>query len=372
MCVPDHWTFIILAEEEAMLKGFRFTGTFVILVLFILTGCSGIGPKTVARDRFDYIKAVSDSWEKQMLLNLVRLRYLHAPVFLDVASIINTYSLETELQAGASWNDFLAGDSQVLGARGRYTDRPTITYTPLMGEKFTESLMTPLPVSGILSLLQAGYPVDFVFRIGVQTINGIENRFGGKLMLRSTDPRFNRLIQAIGRIQSSNALGMRVKPKGETSAMVLFFRGKPSDEILMEMKNFRQLLGLNMDSREFRVVYGSIADGDKEIAIQTRSMLQIMVELASYIEVPEKDVVEGRVNANSEEADSGFPPLIRVRSGDSLPADAYVGVRYRKQWFWIDDRDLPSKRMFAFSMLLFSLTETGDRGGAPIVTVPTN
>jgi hypothetical protein len=69
-----------------MLKGFRFSGTFMIVALIFSTGCGGIGPKTVARDRFDYITAVSESWEKQMLLNLVRLRYMHAPVFLDVAS----------------------------------------------------------------------------------------------------------------------------------------------------------------------------------------------------------------------------------------------------------------------------------------------
>jgi hypothetical protein len=354
-----------------MQKGFRFTDIFIILALFLSAGCGGIGPKTVARDRFDYITAVSESWEKQMLLNLVRLRYLHAPVFLDVASIINTYALETELEASAGWNAFLVGDSQLVGARGKYTDRPTITYTPLMGEKFTESLMTPLPVAGVLSLLQGGWPVDFVFRICVHTINGIENRFGAQLMRRPADPRFNRLIQALGRIQISKGLGTRVRREGKQKATVLFFRAKPSAETLMEMNNIRALLGLSMDSWEFHVVYGSIAADDEEIAIQTRSMLQIMAELASNIEVPEKDVAEGRVYATLAEA-PGFEPLIRVRSGDSLPADAYVGVRYRKQWFWIDDRDLSSKRMFAFSMLLFSLTETGPRGGAPIVTVPTN
>jgi hypothetical protein len=354
-----------------MITRFGFIGSFMIVALIFSSGCSGIGPKTVSRDRFDYINAVSESWETQMLLNLVRLRYLHAPVFLDVASIINTYALETELEASAGWNQLLRGDSQAVGARGKYTDRPTITYTPLMGEKFTESLMTPLPVTGVLSLLQGGYPVDFVFRVCVHTINGIENRFGGQLMRRPADPKFNRLIQALGRIQTSKGLGTRVKSEGKQKATVLFFRAKPGAETLKEMKNVRELLGLNMDSWEFRVVYGSVAADDKEIAIQTRSMLQIMAELASNIEVPEKDVAEGRVYAPPVEA-PGFEPLIRVQTGDSLPADAYVGIRYRKQWFWIDDRDLSSKRMFAFSMLLFSLTETGPRGGAPIVTVPTN
>jgi hypothetical protein len=41
-------------------------------------------------------------------------------------------------------------------------------------------------------------------------------------------------------------------------------------------------------------------------------------------------------------------------------------------WFWIDDRDLDSKRIFALTMLLFSLTETGGDQRAPILTAPTN
>ena len=64
--------------------------------------------------------------------------------------------------------------------------------------------------------------------------------------------------------------------------------------------------------------------------------------------------------------------LIAIHSGPKRPTDAHVAVRYRDLWFWIDDRDLNSKRMFAFVMLLFSLTETGGDQRAPIVTVPTN
>ena len=71
-----------------------------------------------------------------------------------------------------------------------YTDRPTITYAPLVGERFARSLMTPLPPPAILSLIQAGYPVDAVLRLTVHEVNGIRNRYGGDLRARPADPEF--------------------------------------------------------------------------------------------------------------------------------------------------------------------------------------
>ncbi|MGN6731701.1 MAG: hypothetical protein ACTHMB_06965 [Candidatus Binatia bacterium] len=73
------------------------------LLLTGLSGCASVGPGTVARDRFDYISAISDSWKSQMLLNLVKLRYGDAPVFLDVASVINQYGIEGSLGFSGSW-----------------------------------------------------------------------------------------------------------------------------------------------------------------------------------------------------------------------------------------------------------------------------
>ena len=164
---------------------------------------------------------------------------------------------------------------------------------------------------------------------------------------------------------------MRVKPMGDKNSVVVFFRSELSDEIANEINTVQQILGLSPDVKEIRVVYGAYAADDQEIAMLTRSMLQIMIELASYIDVPLKDIEEGRV-ASSDKTETDMSPLIRIHSGASRPEDALVAVPYKDTWFWIDDKDIASKRMFSFMMMLFSLTETGDKSGAPIVTVPTN
>jgi hypothetical protein len=134
------------------------------------------------------------------------------------------------------------------------------------------------------------------------------------------------------------------------------------------------MLGLNPRGREFRVVYGSISSDDREIAILSRSVLQVILNLASFIEVPETHVAEKRVGPSltEEKADgSRVPPLMRIQSSSGKPEDAFVAVPYRNHWFWIDDRDLRSKGLFSFLMYIFNLVDTGVKEGAPVVTIPT-
>ena len=73
----------------------RFTLPLTVFFLSCFTGCMSMGPWTIARDRFDYAAAISESWKSQTLLNLVKIRYADAPVFLDVASVINQYALRS-------------------------------------------------------------------------------------------------------------------------------------------------------------------------------------------------------------------------------------------------------------------------------------
>lgn len=127
----------------------------ISLAFMLLAGCGPkIGPNTIPRDRFDYGTAIGDSWKTQMLLNIVKLRYADTPVFLDVTGVVNQYSLEGQINLGGGLNTGFTGDDTAqIGATGRYADRPTITYMPLIGPKFTTSILTPLPPGALLQLV---------------------------------------------------------------------------------------------------------------------------------------------------------------------------------------------------------------------------
>jgi hypothetical protein len=350
---------------------------FTVFVLLLFTGCASIGPPTVARDRFDYIEAISDSWRAQTLLNMVKIRYGDAPVFLDVASVITQTGVTgTVAVSGAWWQNLLQlpfTTTAGMTAAGTYGERPTVTYLPISGEKFARSLMTPIPPAAILNFLQGGYPVDFVLRLTVHSINGIRSRFGAGARAREADPEFYPLVEKLRNIQQSGEIGMRVQKSGDRVTTSIVFGKKASPAVEAERGEVRRLLGLDPQADEFNVVYGSVAANDKEIAILTRSMLEILSDLASYIDVPATDVEQKRTYPSlAQEFATGapVPPLMRILSSPQRPDDAFAAVSYRQTWFWIDDRDFASKRLFSFIMFLFTLTDTGDKQGAPIITVP--
>ena len=348
-----------------------------IMRIFVMAGtimvnaaCASLGPATVARDRFDYTVSVADSWKRQMLLNIVKIRYGDAPIFLDVASIINQYQYSADLNASFGWSFPPNGNSQRVAIDGNFIDRPTITYAPMTGEKFARNLMTPVAPATVMSLVEGGYPIDLVFRILVHSINGIQNQFGGTARARRADPEFYIILEKLRRIQASGAVALRVRKTENRDALVLVFRKKVDPEMEKEGREVRRMLGLKEEGGDFRVVYGSVSSSDEEIALLTRSIVEILTDISSSVEVPSEHVAEKRVTPTMEPEGEGIKgTMIRILCSNDRPTDDFASVPYRGRWFWIDDRDYRSKKLFSFLMFVMTLTETGGKEGAPIVTI---
>src|SRR5687768_2025131 len=126
------------------MKNLRTGFPVVCLAAAMLAGCTHLGPKTIAVDRYDYSASIAESWKQQTLLNIVKLRYMDLPVFVDVASIVAGYSIQTGVNVAgtSSSSKAIQGDFVAAGGQAIYTDRPTITYVPATGEKFLRGLIT--------------------------------------------------------------------------------------------------------------------------------------------------------------------------------------------------------------------------------------
>ena len=344
-------------------------------VVALFTGCVHLGPKTIPVDRFDYSTAIADSWKGQTLLNIVKLRYMDLPVFVDVASIVSGYSLQTGGNIGGtvSSSGAIQGNFAAAGVQAIYTDRPTITYVPMTGEKFLTGLLTPIDPKRIFFMLQSGYSADFILALTVESLNGVRNRSTGGGLVREADPEFLHALKLLREIQIAGAFGMRVeedKAKGATA--VLFFRREdvPAD-IVEKGAEIRRLLRLAPDAQKFTLTYSPMRGADNELTVNSRSMMQIMGAFASYINVPEAHLKDHSAMPSFEHvAADELNNAVQIHSGTDKPASSFAAVRYRDHWFWIDDGDWQTKRALTAVMFFFTLADTGDGGNLPLITIP--
>jgi hypothetical protein len=338
------------------------------LALLALAGCTSVSPTHVTTDRMDYGQVVAESWKQQTLINVVRLRYADAPVFLDVASIINSHTVGGTAGAQAALTSGPTPDAFGLSGSGVWSNTPTVTYQPLLGDRFTRSLLQPIRPVSIFQLLQGGWSADLVFRTVVGSINGLRNASVGA----PSDPGFDELTDALSRIQRAGNIGIEVEPRKDGDGILLVMR-RPGvgDALGDDSRRVRELLGLAGDVPRFEIVYGMFPRAPNQVTVLTRSMMEIILQLGFGIDLPAADLASGRVLAGKRQAgDAEGKRLVHIRSGAEAPADSYAAVQYKRNWFWIDENDVESKRTFTFLMMLFSLAETGQSAAAPVVTVP--
>ncbi len=334
----------------------------------LLISCTSYGPQTIQRDHMDYGMAVRTSIKEQLLANIVGLRYMEAPVFVDVSSVINQYSISGNIQAGVGFNNaFGGGDTGSFGAGGRWEDRPTITYTPISGKKFSESLLTPVPPEALFALVQSGWPSELMFRMTVAAMNGVEDANGGK----QADPDYRELLLVWDRLRDARVLGLRQSnndDKEKPQIIVYVNKDNYSEQIQQDLAFMRRVLKLNPADHEYTLAYGLIQTETNEIAVLTQSILDIMVDLSWEINVPQEHIDSGRTRSTFIDTGLGGS-LFQVHSSKEKPEDTYVAIQNRGYWFYIDDHDMISKRTFGVLQILMSLTDAGETARGPVISI---
>jgi len=344
-------------------------GWMVLLVR--LSACSSYGPKTMDRDQLDYSRSIGESWKTQMLNNLVKIRYVDMPVFVDVGQIVAGYSLETAVNANAGFsNSFTGGDSQSLGASGKYTDRPTITYVPKTGSDYLRSLLVPVEPKALFSLVLAGYSSELLFSWAVESINSVHNYSVRGNRAVNADPEYTEFVRIFQKLQDLGLVNFEFEktPDKQDDMIVLFKNENLSQDAEAIRARSREIIGLSPDRNRFRIAYAPFARTDDVLAIQTRSMMQMLAALSGFVEIPAERTTHA---GPGYQVRPGEEWPFRVHSGPDRPEDAFSAIQYGGHWYWIYNDDLRSKRVFTLMLFLTTLTHSDSDTKAPVLTIPT-
>ena len=372
--------------QKTKKAGYRWA-LMIAAALFLLSGCAAQGAKRVPADRFDYNAAIAQSTREQMLLNIVRSRYLEVPVFLTVSSVLTQYEYDRSvgltaiLEFGSGTTDRGIGEANL-----RFSERPTITYLPVEGQEFSAHLLSDIPSEIIFAAAQAGWPIDIFMRIAIQRLGAAENMSFGEVPAGHSDSkaqvesdfkklkRFERMISLIFILSDREVLEVQLVEEDGKEERYLVIAEEVAEDLRPMLGELRQLIGLTNRNR-FRITDRVTNLKDDEISIQTRSVMAMMEFMARGVEVPVKHLEDGWVidyglqNSEGEMAKALIP--FKMHSSKNRPKNVFAAVGFRDHWYYIDHADITSKRALSLIIVLFRLQAPTPSGAAPILTLPT-
>jgi hypothetical protein len=132
------------------------------------------------------------------------------------------------------------------------------------------------------------------------------------------------------------------------------------------------LAGLDAGRLAYSLVGNADSDGNTSgsIHLRTRSVLGSMAWLSTAVYVPDPHLASG-LAPRRDALVAGVSHWFTVSYAASEPADAWLAVPYRDYWFYIDAKDLNTRRTFGLLTSLIRLEiGTADAYTRPVLTLP--
>jgi hypothetical protein len=367
-----------------MVMSFRNSLLPAVLAL-LATGCAtGLGARAVRSERPDYNQQIVRSADAEILLNLVRLRYNDSPLFLELGGIVAQYNYDATLSAAGTVGS--GAGSATIGSGLEYSEKPTITYTPLGGEEFASRMLAPIPLDAAMLFAQSGWSVERLLLVIVQRVNDLFNAptASGPTPERRPDyEAFADFAERFHRLQTAGLIGVNwemtkqdTNAPGEDARFWLRSPADPRSPLAADVAAVRRYLALAPGREEFELTAFPFMRRSSEVGMRCRSLLGVLYFLSAAVEPPAADVQAGLVTVTRD--DDGRPfdwskvtgKLMRIRSQKARPSNASVAVPYRDWWFYIADDDQSSKITFSLVNILFSLQAASGKGKSPLLTLP--
>jgi len=299
---------------------------------------------------------------------------------MEVASVSTSFYFDASASASVSLPESEV-NIYAFGAGAGYTERPTITYTPLQGDKFVRQLMKPIDINIILLLYHSGWSVERIFRVCLQSINGVRNAPGASGPTPDYAPKYKKFREVVGllrQLQLKRVLDMGQIPSEDPNNPIVEIRIDEDALEYEEVKQLCDLLVLEHGRTHFPLTIEIGAKGKDRITTVPRSLMGSLFYVSQSVEVPPEDERAKLVTISRDAEGNRFNwrevtgELMHIYSSRKRPHNAYLAINYRGSWFYIEDSDLTSKSTFSLLMQLFALQAGEIKSTGPILTLPVN
>jgi len=372
------------------------------LLTFLAVACS-LGPRQLEKGHIAYNAAVKAGKDDELLLNIVRLRYLDTIDFMATTSVSSQLDFTVSLGGQVGTDQ---GEKTSIGRGGvSYSTRPTFTFIPQGGQEFAKQLVEPIDVDDLTYLVAADWDMNLLFRLLVRALNDLHNELGlpnpqfrevmtHLAVLQANDEVFVGFVEDTEEISDSiDAAQVSGKDLVEAARSGFEFRrqspggdfvltaSRPKPTLVInsqrkEAAAIVRLLGLKTDGRMvYELGEGTAINLVKPerdtILVRTRSLLGAIIYLTQGVNIPEAHFKQGLTPREWPPGNVGIDisDLFQVRFSGTNP-NTDLAVQHRGYWFYIPDTDFASRyTFFTLSQLVrLGLSQTSAQE-APVLTL---
>jgi hypothetical protein len=338
-------------------------------------GCANVGPRSISMGRASYNEAINRTEDEQMLLSIVKGRYGETFSLLAVNGVAANVSFGSaaNVQAGVGNDDYYMGNLVPFSGGVAYEENPTITYSPVHGDRYLRELFSPVPLDILILLVRNQTFAASPLAILANRVNTIQNPDFLHSPSAQPDPRFARFLELHKELNQAGIMQVVVDLQEEERFNILITGYAPdwADQVL-EYHSLLELAAPEGTAEDIIVpLYAGVKGRDpKGIAISPRSTYDLIQIMKAAIDIPKEHLDEGLAMT--------FPPLgpvgqkVHVHSSKSKPKRAFIAVKHRDYWFYIDDADMQTKLYYQLVRTLWStsISSAANHKAAPVLTIP--
>jgi len=336
--------------------------------------------------------------------------------------------------AGSNSSNLVQSFARVLpGASLSGANRPTITMTPVNSPQSVERFFRPITLEGLAYLTGTTWPVSTTYRLWVEYINRVPNAVTAsgptrdfvpdyqefrhliELLQVNQDRGYTRVVPSERIVELGDPLPLSkitaadiveaakhsfkyIKKDGDSWVLTkrqtkLVLKVSPSAVNTGTLDEVRRILHLKPGLLEYDYTDDQsepfpppepLPDQVDKITISPRSTVGVLQYLSHGVVVPPEHLMSGVAKATIGPDGSVFDWrnvmeglfVVSHARQHHRPNDAYVAIKHRGYWFYIDDRDQDTKQTFSLMMQLIRLDVSNplaSEGGAqktPVLTLP--
>ena len=325
--------------------------------------------------RADYNEAINKTEDQQMLLSIVKGRYGETFSLLAVSGVAANVRFRTNanLEAGFGPERYYLGNLVPFSGGLAYEENPTITYTPVQGEKYLRQLLSPLPLNLLVLIVRSGTNPAATLTLLSNRINDMQNPDFLIGPNAGPDPRFERFVEVSEALDQAGVIHFVEDPREDVPFDILITGYAPSYS--EKVREYLGLLGLQMTADESRdiilpVSFAVKVQGVDGVAISTRSTFDLIEILRAAIEIPQEHASAGLAIRYPKRGLAG--ENLCIYTSKEKPRQAAVAVKHRGYWFYIQESDMRTKLYYLMIRNLWSVSiaAASEQKAAPVLTIP--